>query len=294
MGQIVIVAIPEKDDVVWKISSDKVPHMTLLNLGEQTKTLDVPAITDFLGHVVSTSMHDFGMSVVRRGELGDKKADVLFFEDFNVKMLKDVRSFLLTNTEIFKAFHSTEQFPEFIPHLTLGWPATPAHKDLREFPGIHWVNFDKIALWTGDFSGPEFPLLKRDMSVMAMSDPVAQVLEHHGVKGMRWGVRHLPSGGTVGSPSADAKEAAASKQKISVGGTHALSTKELRTLVDRMNLEQQYSRITTSQPTALDKGHNQVKQILGLATTGVQIFNLANSAAAKAGFALIKAAVSKG
>jgi hypothetical protein len=111
---------------------------------------------------------------------------------------------------------------------------------------------------------------------------------------MRWGVRHTPGGGTVGSPTADAQAADQSKKKISVGGTHALTTQELRTLVDRMNLEQQYSRLVASQPTALDRGHNQVKQMLALANTGVQIFNLANSAAAKAGFGLIKAAVSKG
>jgi hypothetical protein len=123
---------------------------------------------------------------------------------------------------------------------------------------------------------------------------IAGILAHHGVKGMKWGVRSLPGGGKVGTPTADAQAADQSKRKISVGGTHALTTHELQTLVNRMNLEQQYSRLVASQPTALDKGHNQVKQILALANTGVQIFNLANSTAAKAGFAVIKAAVSKG
>jgi hypothetical protein len=85
-----------------------------------------------------------------------------------------------------------------------------------------------------------------------------------------------------------------STQKIKIGGTKALTTKELQDLVTRMNLEQQYTRLAASQPTALTKGHDQVRQILGLANTGVQIFNLANSAAAKAGFGLIKAAIGKG
>lgn len=123
---------------------------------------------------------------------------------------------------------------------------------------------------------------------------VELVVEHHGVKGMKWGVRHLPNGTAVGTPTADAREAGASKQKIAIGGTNALSTRELQSLVTRMNLEQQYSRLAASQPTTLSKGHEQVKMILGLANTGVQIFNLANSAAAKAGFGLIKAAVTKG
>jgi 2'-5' RNA ligase len=294
MSQVVIVALPAKDDYIWKISSDKVPHMTLLHLGDQARKLDVPSIADFLGHVTKTSMQRFGMGVDHRGELGDKRADVLFFDEFNVKMLKDVRSFLLTNTQIYEAFHSTEQFPEFTPHLTLGYPETPAKPDKREFPGISWVNFDKIALWTGDFDGPEYPLLTQDVSVMAMSDPVANVLAHFGVKGMKWGVRRLPSGGKTGTPTADAREADSSRKKISSGGTHALTTKELQTLVNRMNLEQQYSRIVASQPTTLDRGHNQVKQFLGLASTAVQVVNLANSAPAKAGFALVKAAISKG
>jgi hypothetical protein len=120
------------------------------------------------------------------------------------------------------------------------------------------------------------------------------VLAHHGVKGMKWGVRHLPGGGITGSPTADAQAADMAKKKIATGGTHALTTHELQSLVNRMNLEQQYSRLVSSQPTAIDRGHNQVKQFLSLATTGVQIFNLANSAAAKAGFGLIKAAVAKG
>lgn len=129
------------------------------------------------------------------------------------------------------------------------------------------------------------------------ADLVEQVLAHHGVKGMRWGVRHLPSGGTVGTPIAgtpDARQAAAAKQKIAVGGTNALSTKELQSLVTRMNLEQQYSRLVASQPTALTRGHDQVRQILSLANTATQVFNLANSAAAKAGFALVKSAIAKG
>ena len=123
---------------------------------------------------------------------------------------------------------------------------------------------------------------------------VELVVKHHGVKGMKWGVRTLPNGTTVGTPTADAREAGRSKEKIAIGGTAALSTRELQSLVTRMNLEQQYSRLVATQPTTLTKGHDQVKQILGLANTGVQIFNLANSAAAKAGLALIKSAVIKG
>lgn len=292
MSQIVIVAIPNKDDYVWNISSDKVPHMTLMNLGDDVKSLDVFAITNFLDHVVKTSMHRFGMDVDRRGELGDKKADVLFFGKHNLKMLETIRGYLLTNPDINKAYHSTDQFPTFVPHLTLGFPDNPAKKDKRDYPGTSWINFDRIALWTGEFTGPEYPLLSEE-SQMSMTDSVVDFLAHFGVKGMKWGVRKTSSGGKTGTATTDAQEADRSRQKIKTGGTHALTTKELQSLVNRMNLEQQYSRLISSQPTTLSRGHDHVRTALGLANTGVQVFNLANSAAAKAGFALVKTALAK-
>src|SRR6185503_11521350 len=293
MSQVVIVAIPNKDDYVWNISSDKVPHMTLMNLGDDVKKLNVFEITNFLDHVVKTSMHRFGMDVDRRGELGDKKADVLFFGKHNLEMLKNIRGYLLANSEINKAYRSTEQFPTFVPHLTLGYPDKPAKKDARNYPGTSWVNFDRIALWTGDFEGPEYELLTEESREMSMSDPVANFLAHFGVKGMRWGVRKTSSGGSSGTASTDAQDADRSRAKIKVGGTHALTTKELQSLVTRMNLERQYSTLIASQPTTLSRGHDHVRTALGLANTGVQVFNLANSAAAKAGFALVKTALAK-
>jgi hypothetical protein len=83
------------------------------------------------------------------------------------------------------------------------------------------------------------------------------VLEHFGIKGMRWGVRRQEgSGGTIGShlpslhkhvePSHDAARAKALKVQARKGGTQSLSNKELRDLNERMNLEQQYSKLTGS------------------------------------------------
>lgn len=67
------------------------------------------------------------------------------------------------------------------------------------------------------------------------------VLEHFGVKGMKWGVRKNRSG----SASEDAQRADAARKKIKTGGgTKALSNKELQDLVTRMNLEQQYKKLT--------------------------------------------------
>ena len=101
------------------------------------------------------------------------------------------------------------------------------------------------------------------------------VLAHFGVKGMRWGVRRSEkiSSGPV-EPTAkvsrstgvmdtkktrggegfdahdDAKVTARSKQIAKKSGTQALSTKELQDLVSRMNLEQQYSKLTAGDGNA--------------------------------------------
>lgn len=91
-------------------------------------------------------------------------------------------------------------------------------------------------------------------------------LAHFGVRGMKWGIRKRStsptpvlvdgrvkgsrvkvktSGGERINPSEDAIKVAISKQKIRKSGTHALSNQELQAVVQRMNLEQQYSRLQT-------------------------------------------------
>lgn len=235
-----IVAIPSDDDYVWKLSSQEVPHMTLLFLGENQAT---SGMVSFLEHVVKTSMHRFGMDVDYRGTLGDQEADVLFFGEYNNKMLRTWRSYLLTNEDIAKAYNSTPQFEEWKPHLTLGYPDDPAKPDKRDYSGIHWVNFDKVALWSGTFEGPEFQLKEQFpwREDISMTDEVKDILAHFGVKGMRWGVRRRPS-----QIHSDSASATASAKKAKKHGTKALSNKELQDLITRMNLEQQYSRVAPS------------------------------------------------
>ncbi|QJD49590.1 hypothetical protein HWD32_gp12 [Gordonia phage Secretariat] len=165
-----IVAIPEDGESVWKISSEKVPHMTLLFLGEQSDPEKAQHIAQYLQHAVNTSIFKFGAEVRDRGILGDDQADVLFFE--NNKRLKNVvdfRSYLLADSVIRSAYDSAEQFPGWTPHLTLGYPARPANKTsgLHSLP-LYSVYFDRIALWVDDFDGPTFKLDYPDYETMAI------------------------------------------------------------------------------------------------------------------------------
>jgi len=189
-----IVAIPSVDDHVWKVSSEKVPHLTMLYLGDVPEE-HIAQIAKFLEHISEVSLYRFGLSVDKRGTLGDDQADVLFFEKgWSTKEVSENRGFMLQNDLIKQAYDTAPQFEGWTPHLTLGYPGSPAKEDDRDYP-ISYVRFDKIALWTGDFDGPEFELEDRynDMAEVAWGDldpdNVDDILAHYGVKGMRWGVR---------------------------------------------------------------------------------------------------------
>lgn len=66
------------------------------------------------------------------------------------------------------------------------------------------------------------------------------ILKHHGIKGMKWGVRRAnPSASTPSS--SDAKSAEATKAKIKSGGTKSLSNQELRSYLERVDLEKRYN-----------------------------------------------------
>lgn len=242
---VVLVAIPTQDDYVWRISSEKIPHLTLCYLGDSLLQ-NLSHVEEFIAHAVDTSMHKFGMDVVGRGVLGDDQADVLFMGNYSRTMLDQFRANLLTDTDIFTAYNSVDQHPEWTPHVTLGWPATPAKPDNRDYPGITWINFDKIALWTGDFEGVEFPLKNNELSMSIARGE--SFLEHFGVKGMHWGQRKARDlkGSAVAkaiASSEDHKKAAQVRMKAKVTGVNTLSNKELEDLLTRMRLETQFSTL---------------------------------------------------
>lgn len=244
MSNLVIVALPSKDDYVNKISSEKVAHMTLLFLGDDaSKVKNLSLILDFVKHASETSLMRFGMEVDHRGELGPDLADVLFFSKnkwSGFETVRDYRSYLLKNDNIRAAYESAQQFPEWDPHLTLGYPDTPAKPDERDYPGINYVDFDRIAVWFGDYEGIEFPLKKYDWNLDVIMDNVSDgevfvedildelfvedLLSHHGILGMKWGRRSSRSVGSSRSERRAAKKVA-KQDKIFSKKSTSLNTK---------------------------------------------------------------------
>ncbi len=125
MGTYVVVAIPTNTDYVWKLSSEKVPHLTIMMLNDNMK--NVSRVADYIQHTVNTTMKRFGLSVDHRDKLGSEEADVLFFNtDYCMRDLEAFRSNLLKDPDIFIAYNSIPQYPIWSPHLTLGYPSSPA------------------------------------------------------------------------------------------------------------------------------------------------------------------------
>lgn len=103
-----------------------------------------------------------------------------------------------------------------------------------------------------------------------------EVLAHYGTKGMKWGVRkrNVPKQG----PSNDAKDAHRGLVKAKVSGPQALTNKELKAVNERLNLEQNFQRLSYNPSKA--------KQILDVVfKSGKQVNDaiaFANSPAGKA------------
>lgn len=110
-----------------------------------------------------------------------------------------------------------------------------------------------------------------EVFVMETDEAVDDFLMHFGVKGMHWGTRKNRSSEP---PSSDAAAAAAAHEKAKTGGgTHVLSNSELEALTKRLNLEQQYKRLTTpTGPSNAKKGRDFIGDVIGIGKMGVDAY----------------------
>jgi len=92
------------------------------------------------------------------------------------------------------------------------------------------------------------------------------VIEHFGVKGMKWGVRRKPR-----SPGSEDFQRHTTNKKA---GIKNLSDKDLQALVNRMNMEQSVKRMN---PSAVKKGHGVAKGLIAVVGTASAILTISKT-----------------
>lgn len=112
-------------------------------------------------------------------------------------------------------------------------------------------------------------------------------LLHFGIRGMHWGVRKSQDSGGGGgkaaprgkSVSVDAARFDKATKKVKTRGVSSLSNHELKALNERMNLEQNYAKLTASKSNVqkMKQGHEAIKQIVGVGTTAMTVYAIAKS-----------------
>ncbi len=80
---------------------------------------------------------------------------------------------------------------------------------------------------------------------------VDDFLAHYGVKGMRWGARGKKA--TKESPSKDSTTATTIRARAKTSKVKALSNAELQAAINRMNLEQQFKRLSVNEKPAVQR-----------------------------------------
>jgi len=223
--QAVIVALPPALDPV-RLVGDEEKHATILYFGD-TASLPADAKTTILESLatVANLFMPFAEETIGVERLGSDVPPALVAKLSN-RCLGKIRDTFQVNPSIVSYMSNGTQYPQYTPHVTLGYPDFQAEVGLKELTKtLYEIRFDRLALWWDD-ERIEFPLGAQDRGMMrALSqDAMAKVgdfLEHHGIKGMKWGVRRKdPSGsGSSGSSdkSSDDKSTKKAMDKMAVG-----------------------------------------------------------------------------
>lgn len=118
-------------------------------------------------------------------------------------------------------------------------------------------------------------------------------LTHHGVLGMKWGVRK--DRGSNATKSAAQKQLPSDdyvqSRKLKSRRSKALTNKELKDLTNRLQLERQYKQLT-KELTNYQKGKDFVKGLLAAGTTVASLYALSKTPLAQDVTKLVKSKLS--
>lgn len=160
---LVLVLTPAESDSIVAASSEPA-HITVAFMGEAADQSEdaLAQIEEEARAYAATLDGPVVAPVAERGILGDDDADVVFLEP--TESLIALRDGLIEASPAIKAaMDSVEQFPDWQPHVTLGYPETPAR---AEYDGTE-VTFDRVGLWVAG-EQKEFPMSKASLAAAAV------------------------------------------------------------------------------------------------------------------------------
>lgn len=153
---VVVVALPAATDPITAASSEQPgAHMTLVFLGDSTAdagTVGADALAAAVADWAAKIDGPITEGVAGRATLGTDQADVVLIDAASFAEIRNGMAAADSGAIGTVTGHVT-QFPVWTPHVTLGYPDTPAAAD---YAGES-VTFDRLALWYGD-DYREFPL----------------------------------------------------------------------------------------------------------------------------------------
>lgn len=140
----VAVLVPADGDPIAAASSEPA-HMTLAWFGEakDLSTEDIAALLTTVSAYASQIDGPVTAAVGERTTLGDDDADVVMLDGDGIHGL---RSGLMEDETVAEVMSRVEQYENWTPHVTLGYPESPANEDYEG----ETVTFDRIALWVGE------------------------------------------------------------------------------------------------------------------------------------------------
>lgn len=153
-----VVLLPADDDPITAATSEDQAHMTFVWMGD-VSDIDDAARAAIGGEVSSYATALDGpivVPVMRRGQLGDDGAEVVFLERSD-SLLAARDGLMESSPNLLAAHDAAEQFPEWTPHVTLGYPeGVEGGPAVGEYDGTE-VTFDRLGLWLGgDYT--EYPM----------------------------------------------------------------------------------------------------------------------------------------
>lgn len=137
----IIAAVPTQDDPVHQVVAEDA-HVTLQFLGEAADLTDeqITEIKQTLAMLASV-VYPFDADISGTAELGPDKAQVLIVQS---ALLTKIREMLGMTDAVSTAVAASEQFPNWIPHLTLAYEG-----EMPDVDGFSSVQIGSVELWLG-------------------------------------------------------------------------------------------------------------------------------------------------